>query len=304
MVPSRHQNVARSKLHFYAYSARMKLKSLLRNRRALRFYASFYARHAWSAMRRSKETISVVSYPKSGRTWLERLLIEITQQLLPEPNPEASSLIELTDKAVDIPTLLFTHAGSSWESWLHDETEIARLEPSRYVSGRLVLLVRDPRDVQVSAYHHIRNRTGIRTVTPSEMVTSEMIGIGKLINFLNRWEAYCNELGDSGLMVRFEDLRCDPCGTLAQLCQFIGFDVTEEIIRTAVDKCSFERMQQGERENTGSNPWLTPGKVDDQDSYKVRKGVVGEHRAFFSETELEIVNSRVAKELNPALGYR
>lgn len=282
----------------------MKLKSLLRNRSALRFYVSFYARHAWSSVRRSKETITVVSYPKSGRTWLEGLLIEITLQLLPEPRPEASSLMELSDSVAGMPTLLFTHAGSSWESWIHDETEIARLEPSRYVSGRLVFLVRDPRDVQVSAYYHIRNRTGIRTVTPDDMVTNKMIGIGKLINFMNRWRTCCTERGDTALLIRFEDLREDPCRILEQLCKFIGLDVSAEVIKVAVDKCSFERMQERERENTGKNPWLTPGKIDDKDSYKVRKGVVGEHRAFFTETQLEVLNSRVAKELNPELGYR
>ena len=125
--------------------------------------------------------------------------------------------------------------------------------------SRMVLLVRDPRDVVASALdaakkggwrhedmdEHLQKRwerQAARGFTPFVKATANIylrqIGAAK-----RTFDAY------SGLktLVRYEDLRVDPLGEMRRLCSDLRLPVKEESLVRVVEKHSWEKMPEKEK---------------------------------------------------------
>ena len=86
----------------------------------------------------------IVSYGKSGRTWLRVMLSRFYQLKHGLPDYNLIIFDNLHAKNTDIPRLFFTH-----DNYLKDVTGNADSKKD-YYRKKVVLLVRDPRDVVVS----------------------------------------------------------------------------------------------------------------------------------------------------------
>ncbi|MCI5209850.1 MAG: hypothetical protein D3910_13890, partial [Candidatus Electrothrix sp. ATG2] len=233
---------------------------------------SFYYRSYIKKKDIDKPVAHVISYPKCGRTWL-RLMLSVyysTQSI------DIISLNNLTS-AGELPKLniSFSHHKGSW-------VPAPRLLNNMYVerkkfSGeKIVLLVRDPRDVLVSAWHHLVYRERIYTGDLNEFIHDPLVGIDKLIRFMNMWleaQKYLKGL----LVVKYEDLLADCTGTVSNLLEFLGEDQIDRTrLSRAVELCSFNRMKRLEKSGASRIPWFKPGNMKDERSFKVRSGRAGQ----------------------------
>jgi hypothetical protein len=251
----------------------------------------------------------LMSWGKSGRTWL-RVMMSRVYQL--KAGLDASELLDFDNlKARDpsLPAVFFTHNNylrnytGNWESKSH------------FQGKRIVLLVRDPRDVAVSQFFQWKfrmrpNKKFINDYPPHgadidvwDFVLDEDAGVPRIVDYFNGWARAIPELKDV-LIVRYEDMRADPAAVLADIMAFTGTEVSGEQVREAVEFAAYDNMKKMEQEKffKGSGARVKPGDKDNPQSFKVRKAKVGGYRDYFTDEQCLQLDEMVAA-LDPVFGY-
>jgi hypothetical protein len=252
----------------------------------------------------------VVSFGKSGRTWLRVMLSRFYQVRhgLAERHLIGFDNLHLRNRA--IPRIFFTH-----DNYVKDYTGNVDSKAD-YYDRKVVLLVRHPADVAVSQYQQWRHRMRPNKKTLNaypehgedvplfEFVARREAGLAKVVDFMNAWAREMPRLRDL-LVVRYEDLRARPEQTLGEILAFIGTPGTEAEIKEAVAFASFENMKRLEQ---GRTFWLSGGRLVPKDarnpeSFKVRRGKVGGYRDDFTPEQAAEIEALIRERLAPVYGY-
>jgi hypothetical protein len=225
---------------------------------------------------------------------------------------DASELLDfdnLKRRDPSLPAVFFTH-----NNYLRDYT--GNWESKRHFQGkRIVLLVRDPRDVAVSQFFQwqYRMKPGKKFINDYpphgadigiwDFVLDQDAGVPRIVDYFNGWARAIPELRDV-LVVRYEDMRADPGAVLARILAFTGTPVTPEQVGEAVEFASYDNMKKMEQESffRGSGARVKPGDRENPQSYKVRKAKVGGYRDYFTDEQCEQLDRLVAA-LDPMFGY-
>jgi hypothetical protein len=248
----------------------------------------------------------VVSYGKSGRTWLRVMLSRFYQIKHGLSARQLIGFDNLHKKDAEIPKIFFTH-----DNYIKDYTG-NRDSKADYHHKKLILLVRDPLDTAVSQFfqwkYRMRRSKKVLNQYPQhgsdtslfDFVMDEDAGLPKIIEFLNEWASESGNIKDL-MIVRYEVLCSHPEQMLARIVDFIGTPGSEEEIRAAVDFASVDNMRNMERKKTF---WLSGSRMvatdsSNPDSYKVRKAKVGGYRDYFDDDEIAQMQRLVAERLDP-----
>jgi len=252
----------------------------------------------------------IVSFGKSGRTWLRVMLSRLYQVKHGLSDRHLIGFDNLHYKNRAIPKIFFTH-----DNYLKDYTGNDDSKAD-YYGKKIVLLVRNPADVAVSQYFQWRYRMRPRKKSinayPShgeevpifDFVARQEAGLSKVIDFMNGWAREFERLEDV-LVVRYEDLRAQPEATLAGIAEFIETPGAPEEIRDAVEFASVENMRKMEQRRVF---WLSGGRMvakdrNDPNTYKVRRAKVGGYRDYFNDDEVNEIESIIRSRLSPTFGY-
>lgn len=235
---------------------------------------------------------ALVSYPKSGRTWLHHMLVSYYGGRFNVP--EKRRIIEMSQRDRRIPSIVLTHDGKADYFW--------NRRKSHYRQTRVLFVVRDPRDTVVSHYHQYKDRDGIYHGSLSAFIRDRHYGIETLIAFLNCWARAVNSMPDF-LLVRYEDLRAEAAPVFRRVLEFLGeAGIDEKLLQEAVDKSSFDAMKA--REAAGQSRLSGMQRViRSEDSHKVRKGKVGGYRLELVPADIAYVDRMVEERLDPFFGY-
>jgi hypothetical protein len=260
--------------------------------------------------KRDAADVAIVSFGKSGRTWLRVLLWRYLARKNGYASDSISGFDEFRDRRAGVPVLFFTHDNYIKDFLGHDrKVEV-------YGDLPVVLLVRDPRDTAVSQFfqwkHRMVSRKKVINDYPLDDATSvhDFIaggnaGIPKIISFMNQWADAFDSMPKL-LVVKYEDLRADTKGQLRRILEFIGEQPVEADIEDAVTFASIDNMRRMETENaakSGAHRSMKPGNADDPSSFKVRRGKVGGWRDYVTEEQANALDAQVRETLNPVYGY-
>jgi hypothetical protein len=193
-----------------------------------------------------------------------------------------------------LPTI-FTHDGSSnieGRRWQDLETD-----KSRYRGTRVLYLTRDPRDVVVSCFFQATRRKDLFRGSMSEFIRSDNYGIRKIISFNRIWHA-ARHVPEAFLLVRYEDLHTAPREALRCTLEFMRVaSSSDEFLDRAVEHARFTNMKKIEHEGQFQSKKLRPRRLDDEESFKVRKGKVGGFVDYLNSNDRTFVD-RVLRDLH------
>ncbi len=250
----------------------------------------------------------VVSFGKSGRTWL-RVLISRFYQIRYGLRPSVMiGFDNLHRRNAAIPRIFFTH-----DNYLRDYTG-NRHDKSDFYDRRVVLLARDPRDVAVSQFFQWKFRMRPAKKVLNDYPTEDVdifrfvmspAGLPRVVDFLNGWAREMPRI-PAFLLLRYEDLRADTAGELARVLEFVGEKPTAGELADCVAFASVENMRKLEEKQVF---WLAGSRLRPKDrsnpnSYKVRRAKVGGWRDYFDDEQVAAIDAFVAERLDPVFGYR
>lgn len=240
----------------------------------------------------------VVSFPKSGRTFVRAMLARLFQVKFGVDERRLLDFPTLRRAPRGVPRLLFIHAGDAMR-----RPEQIRVDERDYGGLPVALLARHPADAAVSRYFQLKYRSRdkarrqLAELPLKDFVWTRKGGIPSIVEYLNQWARVARTI------VRYEDFLIEPEATLAALAEAVELEVTPEQIADAAEFGSFDRLKQREREGYFHSSRLQPAKPGEERSHKVRKGGSGGYRTHLGEVEAERIDAYIADHLDPIFGY-
>lgn len=224
----------------------------------------------------------IVSYPKSGNTWVRFLLASM---LAPDE------------------TITFRNLERYVPDVARSREFIDRLPPPRYIKThrpfytcfpRMVYIYRDVRDALVS-YYHYEAQNGRFRGTLSEFLRSDAP------NYYGPWHRHVGEALEFAerhpervLLLRYERMLEDPVEAARQLAAFCRIDAPEDLLLRAVEGCRFDRLRKIETQ-------FGPEREGSAAPF-FRSGRAGGWREELSEADLRLILDS-AGPLLARLGY-
>jgi hypothetical protein len=251
----------------------------------------------------------VISYPKSGRTWLRTLLGKVLQEHFELDLEDPSLLLEI-DKLCQldgrIPCIRLTHDDRPH----FKRPEDLSTDKTRYRRSKVIFLVRDPRDIVVSNYfEYIKRGAKYNAADPeyqedlSSYLHYEIGSLETLIRFYNIW-GQNRHVPLGFLLVSYEDLHRNTAKELRRVLDFLGLDeVRDEVVDQAVEFGRFDNMHRLETQGVIQSFRLRPGDANDPESYKTRRGKVGGYVDYLDSDDIDCLNRRMDTELDSYYGY-
>ena len=234
------------------------------------------------------DDVFLVSYPRSGNTWTRFLL----GNLIDQNQPVTFSNIESR-----IPEIYFNP--DRWLRRLPRPRMLKSHESFQPHYPRVIYIVRDPRDVAVSFYHHNVKARNIPDDYPMVQFVPRFIAgefdpkFGSWRDNVLSWTVLRKD--DPGfLLLRYEDMKRDTAGVLADVVAFLRrssfrkIDSNPEALRRTIELSSAENMRALEKQEASS--WvLTKGTRSDKPF--VRSATSGGWKTQLAPESVEAIES-------------
>ncbi|MEZ4333455.1 MAG: sulfotransferase domain-containing protein [Myxococcota bacterium] len=246
--------------------------------------------HAWKL---ATADYVVVSFPKSGRTWLRATLTFYYAERYGLNDPPLLEFANLHYLDRRIPKIYFTHD----EEPDRTPAELGR-DKSRYRRKHVLFVGRDPRDVTVSLYFHRRHRDHDLDHPLFDFMRGERGGLRTTVEFMNIWSEALKSMPHA-LHISYEAMHAAPEETLSRALRFFGeAEPDGRALRAAIERARFDRLQSLERSGAFASGRLTAGDAEDADSFKVRRGKVGGFKDYFDDGQRQALDAIVREHLS------
>ena len=245
------------------------------------------------------DDVFLVSYPRSGNTWARFLLGNLIY-----PNDS----VTFSNVESRIPEIYFNR-----DRFLRQLPRPRMLKSHECFQPhypRVIYMVRDPRDVAVSFYHHNVKARNIADDYPVASFVPRFIAaefdrkFGSWRDNVLSWTVLRKD-APRFLMLRYEDMKQDPIQALTKVVDFLErnsfrkINFSAEALQRAIDLSSPERMRALEKQEAGR--WvLTKGTRSDKPF--VRSAISGVWKSQLSADSVAAIESAWG-DLMQSLGY-
>ena len=169
--------------------------------------------------------------------------------------------------------------------------------------GKYINVVRNPKDVAVSFFHHYQRFKMYPHYEWEEYFELFMKGdveFGDYFDHILSWWAHKDD--DNVLFLKYEDMKKDLPTAVAQIAKFIGQDISKELVDEIAHKTTFDNMKKDcsasfEKVKAFHKPTGTDF---------LRKGEVGDWKNYFTpeqEARLDAVYDKKLKDTGIDLDF-
>lgn len=250
-------------------------------------------------IKREDPRLVIVSFPKSGRTWVTAMLSKYISDLYGIPFDPQKKINRLSAGIKKCPIIGVTHIDSSQKAVDRHYWDLSY--PGRsFRSKKVILLVRDPRDVVVSYYNHCRFRDTTFEGSLSEFICHSKFGLMKVITFMNLWVENKDRQKDF-MILSYEEMQADPEKGFERVLTFLGLPFDPVLVKASVAFSRFDNLKKLERAGELGSGRYGVGKSGTENSYKVRKGKVGSYKEEMSQEDKVLCDACIKLTLSEEL---
>ncbi|WP_417273515.1 sulfotransferase domain-containing protein [Celeribacter halophilus] len=236
------------------------------------------------AQPRSANHVYIVEYPKSGITWLSTILANLALQT----SGREDLRVTFANLRMIIPDI---HLGQEIGDPVYTSPPIRFIKSHSTFRADYtfsIYLARHPVRVADSYYRYMKNR-GRFTGSFSEFIHNRRFGVGSWCEHVDSWLKGPPRGGILHL-IRYEDLVKDAIGEIEELCRNLGWFVSRDSIRIAVERSSSEHMRESEELFIKHDPRYSAGFVKGR-----RTNISKDDEAYIlnrCRTQLDMLNYR------------
>ena len=209
----------------------------------------------------------LISFPKSGRTWIRVMLDQLGI------------------------SLDYTHAGSAYIDNKHFRE--LTIDKDFYKNRKCIFLHRDPRDVVVSAYFQATTRKNIYNSDLKSFIKNPYYGIEKIITFNKLWMNFAYQ--ETFHIFSYERVHSNAEKELTKLIDYLNVNTIKlESIQEAIEFASFDNLQKLEKQGSLAQRYgkrFQPTDPNKTESYKARRGVIRGYFDYLDQEDIEYCNS-------------
>lgn len=233
------------------------------------------------------DDIFLVAYPKSGNNFLLFLLAELLYRKKIDWATKGEMIQNVNmkpEKNLPSPHLV----------WSHEVFDASY--------PKVIYLVRDPRDIVISYYHHYLKYFDIRT--PFNEFFEEFIKgdvwPGKWDAQIESWLVNQKKIRNGFLLVKYEALLEKPSKEVQRLVNFLNLTRTEKDMKEAINWASFDNMKALEQKQkvhlNGNSPYVNKSMPF------LREGQANKWKSVLNKEQQQKMNQTFYKTLKK-LGY-
>lgn len=265
-------------------------------------------------LRFRQDDIILSMFPKSGSTWLSECIYLIVHQYMYELASKES--IEFRFPQIDSPSHdVFELILDQYSSLNEPRLIKASIPPNLLVAApvempssvrpRVISILRNPRDVLVSFYHHSKTVKHYDVdFTFDEFFNTFVSGkvpCGPIWLMYNDTMQYHRENPNSTMVIKYEDMKRDLRDQIRRVCRFLNKAEPGNEDRWAelLDHLSVERMRENRTINR--HDWTQLGLRNADGFEFVRKGQVNDWKNFFTAEQSSIFDREITEKLAPEL---
>ncbi|XP_062599952.1 sulfotransferase 1E1-like isoform X2 [Saccostrea cucullata] len=190
------------------------------------------------------DDVLLAAFPKSGTHWLWEIICmllkgkaeyvtEAKTTVFLEAIPDIRDINDLPS-----PRTLNTHVPYRWLPKQHVEN-----------GGKIVHVIRNPKDVAVSLYYQFKTSGRIPEDCPFQTFLEQIFlgpacPMGSWFEYVKEFEqAKMTDKCDSICIVHYESMKKNPIEETSRLAKFLNVNLSDQQIADIVDKCSFQKLK-------------------------------------------------------------
>jgi len=237
------------------------------------------------------EDIFIVSYPRSGTTWMQMILY----QLSTDGNMDFMHISEVCPW-FDRMLLFNIMNGDDLEKLPSPRIFKSHL-PYKWIPRgpcKYIYIARDGKDVAVSYFHFYQSHLNFKgnfSEFFDQYFMRGKVQYGSWFKHVSEWKKH--EKDPDVLVLQYEDLVNDLQSTLTRIIEFCEFDVPKERMPEIMERSSFAFMKKYENkfDHISAIIWEKGYK---QHSF-IRKGKSGSGREYFTNEQKGLFNKELIK---------
>ncbi|KAL2077998.1 hypothetical protein ACEWY4_025683 [Coilia grayii] len=230
------------------------------------------------------DDILIVTYPKSGTTWMQEIvpLIQSEGDFAPiDTIPNWDRVPWLEEHRANILNLEERPSPRIFATHFH-----YNMMPESYfkVKPKVLYVLRNPKDVFTSSFHYYGMASFlVNPGTVDEFLEKFLDGKIMFGSWFDHVKGWINAKEQEHIFyIFYEDMIRDLKESVGKLASFLGKSLSQEVIAKIADRCVFKNMKQNKMSNYSM---VTTEFFDQQKSEFLRKGTTGDWVNTMSATQ-------------------